>query len=112
MYLGSKNPLVLHQKYTVEFNCEFRLEKYPFELQRCNMTYQFIKTTSQEAVLTFEDVQYVGPSELVEYKVVNVTGGQPYDCGKLDQLKSFDFSFYKFAVFQAEQGCIPASRSW
>ncbi len=97
MFLGASNPLVLHHKYTVEFNCDFKLAKYPFDTQECNMTFQLTKSTSTEAVMDMVKTWYTGPHELIEYKVVNVTKSEHYNCGDLQSVAIQYYSTYKYS---------------
>lgn len=75
----------MHQKYTVDFNCEFKLAAYPFEVQKCFMTFQLTKTTNEMVVMIYESIKYFGPTDLIEYKVVNITAGKPYLCGNFSK---------------------------
>ena len=36
-YDGAENDLVLKRVYTIEFLCEFSMQNYPFDVQKCDM---------------------------------------------------------------------------
>merc|ERR1739844_654878 len=38
IYRGSENPLEISQRFRVEYDCLFKLEKFPFDQQRCNIS--------------------------------------------------------------------------
>ena len=47
VYKGEENELILSQVYTTDFICEYNLQNYPFDVQKCSMI--FIMQVSQYA---------------------------------------------------------------
>ncbi len=43
---GEENPFIYSRFYDLTFNCDFQLERYPFDYQRC-----FIEVTAFSCVL-------------------------------------------------------------
>ena len=81
IFSGHENPLVSQRKYTIDFTCAFELRHYPFDVQRCPVSFQLKRPTRQEAVLVLEKVVYEGGEDLLEYRVRNTSTRQEYACG-------------------------------
>nr|XP_053657227.1 LOW QUALITY PROTEIN: uncharacterized protein LOC128706291 [Cherax quadricarinatus] len=73
VYLGSENTLVLRQVFTVDFTCQFLLQRYPFDSQMCSVAFSLVNVAPSVAVLLkHEDgVSFTGLRRLLEYEVTN-----------------------------------------
>ena len=72
------------RKYTIEFACDFQLQKYPFDVQDCFMEFRLKRPTKNESILKLQSVEYVGGEDLLEYRVVNTSKGEDSSCGRGD----------------------------
>ncbi len=80
VFSGGENPLVYKRHYNVQFQCNFDMSFYPFDVQRCTMV--FVRETSGKFALrpwpsTSKDGReekadslfYLGQRELVQYYI-------------------------------------------
>ncbi len=82
MYSGRENPLVLHRKYTIDFHCQFRLKGYPFDTQRCPMRMGLKSPRRAEARLRMGALSYQGETELLEYRIKDISKREDFPCGE------------------------------
>lgn len=69
------------RKYTIDFTCNFQLNDYPFDVQKCFMNFKLKKPTSNVAKLVLLNANYAGGEDLLEYRVMNTTMAEDYPCG-------------------------------
>ncbi|KAF2356090.1 Neurotransmitter-gated ion-channel ligand-binding domain [Trinorchestia longiramus] len=71
LYPGRGNDLHLSRKYTTLFVCDFDLNLYPFDVQRCAIELQLMAASSGQLVFQRQQVtaDYTGPNYLMEYEV-------------------------------------------
>ncbi|XP_042876519.1 uncharacterized protein LOC122256115 [Penaeus japonicus] len=69
LYSGSEHRMKLMQQYTMGFMCRFRLQMYPFDSQKCSLTYNL---TNMQNMFQFVKggVFFTGERRLLEYKFV------------------------------------------
>ena len=73
---------MLYRKYTIEFTCNFRLKRYPFDTQRCSMAYVLKSLHRDEAVLRMNTISYRGEKELLEYRIKEISPTSDTTCGE------------------------------
>ncbi len=78
----------------MDFLCNFNLERYPFDEQRCFMAFRLRGSSRQEAVLTLSNVSYKGERHLVEYTVKNISGDSDFPCGEHTRCKLTDVNVH------------------
>ena len=74
LYFGSKNDLVMSQRFKLEYRCDFFLRNYPFDEQACNFILM-MKLKGNNSIKFAENnppVIYKGPSILREFEVTNL----------------------------------------
>ncbi|KAF2362748.1 Neurotransmitter-gated ion-channel ligand-binding domain [Trinorchestia longiramus] len=71
LYSGLGNDLHLSRKYTTLFVCDFDLNLYPFDVQRCPIELRLLTALSDQLQFKREAVTatYTGPDYLIEYQV-------------------------------------------
>ena len=70
---GSECPLVFSRNYNQKFACNFKLHKYPFDVQRCHI---FLAPTAKDQFFTKlipESLEYSGPVQMITYTVEKYT---------------------------------------
>ena len=70
---GSESPLIFSRNYNQEFTCNFKLHKYPFDVQRCHI---FLAPTAKDQFFTQlvpESLEYSGPVQMITYTVKKYT---------------------------------------
>ncbi|XP_063600331.1 uncharacterized protein LOC134776511 [Penaeus indicus] len=72
VFLGSENSLLQVQKLTVATSCQFDLEKFPFDTQRCSMIIKLSDITKNYVRLTADadSVVFSGRRGMLQYKLV------------------------------------------
>lgn len=80
LFKGIENPIVLTRKYTVAFECTFKLHLYPFDTQICHValrvdhnTNDFVQLVNNLMATGENGVKYLGSLELIEYSVGRIT---------------------------------------
>ena len=80
-FTGAKNPLVMTQFYNTRFICEFNMQWYPFDTQRCSLVFRMQGDSWKFVDLLKEKLKYSGPKDLMLYfikdqsfKTVTVSG--------------------------------------
>ena len=74
LYFGSKNDLVMSQRFKLEYRCDFFLRNYPFDEQACNFILM-MKLKGNNSIKFAENnppVIYKGPRILREFEVTNL----------------------------------------
>ncbi|KAF2363479.1 Neurotransmitter-gated ion-channel transmembrane domain [Trinorchestia longiramus] len=71
LYPGRGNDLRLSRKYTTLFVCDFDLNLYPFDVQKCPIELRLMAASSDQLKFQREQVtaHYTGPDYLIEYQV-------------------------------------------
>ncbi len=72
-FKGAENPIVLARVYTTEFLCNFDMSIYPFDSQKCSAVFVMKGNTGNFVRLTGDTAKYLGPTDLQEYTIFNVT---------------------------------------
>lgn len=71
VYSGSDNTLTIRRKYGTVYKCNFNLNLYPFDAQKCEMHLRI--TSELKSFLVFDpfnsSVQYLSNPFLIEYEV-------------------------------------------
>ena len=70
IYPGNENPMVMTNYISVMLGCQFQLEMYPFDIQKCNV--ELIKTSRFDSsfVLKWEKPPEIWDFELMKYYVM------------------------------------------
>ena len=68
-YEGSKNPIIFSRSYNQEFICNFKLHKYPFDVQTCQILLSPTPKDKFFIKLIPTNVTYSGPIEMLTYTV-------------------------------------------
>ena len=71
-YKGAENPLIMRRYYDERFLCNFNLEWYPFDIQRCLMIFTMKQSWAPSTKLLVGDLQYQGEKLLRKYQVKSV----------------------------------------
>ena len=90
IFPGPQNDLVMIQKFKLEYLCNFHLQKFPFDDQRCDflMKMRVPNNKSVMFVPLAEAVVYNGPSVLAEFQVNEIS----YKTSLENKETSFTFS--------------------
>ncbi|XP_042233734.1 uncharacterized protein LOC121873922 [Homarus americanus] len=73
LYRGVNSTVKLVQQYTVTLMCQFQLQAYPFDSQRCSLVYSIPDQAVGNILLLQEEVKFTGERRLLEYELVNET---------------------------------------
>ena len=71
-YKGAENPLIMRRYYDERFLCNFYMEWYPFDIQRCLMIFTMKQSWALSTKLHVGDLQYQGEKLLRKYQVKSV----------------------------------------
>ena len=75
MFSGSLNPLIMRQRFKTEYNCNFNLEKFPFDQQHCSLILKMeIKNHSKISLIKNSAQRgiYNGSTTVHEFKISNI----------------------------------------
>ncbi|XP_066965860.1 uncharacterized protein [Macrobrachium rosenbergii] len=84
LFDGKQNTIMMIQRSTISFSCQFNLLRYPFDTQFCSVRYSEMNAI-QHINYTIESVSFEGNRKLLEYKVTGVTAELMRD--KLEVIK-------------------------
>ncbi|ROT79297.1 neurotransmitter gated ion channel [Penaeus vannamei] len=73
LFSGTESPLLLRQELSITFQCQFNLQWFPFDNQRCSLNLRLNDVESKLVRMVASDPQYTGPKKLTEYEVREVT---------------------------------------
>ena len=69
VFPGSGNPLLLQQELSITFQCQFDLQWFPFDNQRCSLHFRLNDLESKLVRMLETEPEYLGPEKLPEYQV-------------------------------------------
>ena len=72
---GSENPLTYSRIFSLDFKCSFELQKFPFDIQTCEIV---MSVTFKESIfvrLIPNKLHYTGPIEMLTYSIVDYSIG-------------------------------------
>ena len=64
--------LCLH-RYYAEYNCHFKLQNFPFDVQVCEMIFKLRTATKNYVEIRDGGLIYKGTKDLTEFEVSNIT---------------------------------------
>ena len=67
IFLGSENPLVMSRIYQTEWICDYEMNWFPFDTQKCQMTFAATKDMNPFIQIIGNGHNYRGPVELTQY---------------------------------------------
>ena len=73
---GMNNSLTMKQQFRIQYHCDFNLQKYPFDQQRCTFGLDIVQTEDQKVFLAAdvaEAVSFVGAEHVGDFSIVEVT---------------------------------------
>ena len=73
IFNGKENPVQYERFYSLVFECDFKLQWYPFDTQVCFLDIQPYKALKKIIQLTNDEFKYEGPLDLTEYNVKKIT---------------------------------------
>ncbi|ROT70079.1 putative leucine zipper transcription factor-like protein 1 isoform X2 [Penaeus vannamei] len=73
VFPGLGNPLLLRQELSITFQCQFDLRWFPFDNQKCSLSFRLNDVESKLVSMIASKTIYLGPEKLPEYKVRRVT---------------------------------------
>ena len=69
MFRGEDNPLDMSRVYETEWICDYQMNWYPFDTQKCRMTFAVPKDLNNFIKILVNGHNYLGPVELTQYFV-------------------------------------------
>ena len=60
-------------RYYAEYNCDFKLHNFPFDVQICEMTFRLETGTKTQVELRDGGLKYKRDTKLVEFEVYKMT---------------------------------------
>ena len=69
MFRGEDNPLDMSRVYETEWICDYQMNWYPFDTQKCWMTFAVPKDLNEFITINTNGHAYLGPVELTQYFV-------------------------------------------
>ena len=75
IYTGSENPLEISQRFRVEYDCLFKLEKFPFDRQRCNISLKMRLNYNNSMSLVQDTfpILYEGEAKVGQFYIKNLS---------------------------------------
>ena len=70
IFKGSENLIIHERTYMKTFNCEFNMEMYPFDTQRCLIDLQVKEKDENFITLTVGDLELQRSEELMQYIII------------------------------------------
>ena len=70
-YEGAENPLIYKRTYQEEFFCNFDYSWFPFDTQKCYITFKTFNTMFESVNLIPKKVNYTGQKSLMVFSVVD-----------------------------------------
>ena len=64
---------LFNPRYYAEYNCEFKLQNFPFDVQVCEMIFKLRTATKNYVEIRDGGLKYKGTKDLVEFEVSNIT---------------------------------------
>jgi hypothetical protein len=64
---GSENPLTITRFYKTNYICNFDMAWYPFDTQKCSMSFVVEKGSQSFVDILVDNLEYSGPLELTQY---------------------------------------------
>ena len=68
-FKGFENPILLKRFYNSRFLCDYRMQWYPFDVQRCSLILAMKPSFEPFAQLVVDELRFVGEQELAEYTI-------------------------------------------
>lgn len=74
LFEGKHSPIHLDRKYSITFQCQFSLKRFPFDEQECSMVLTMLSASARIIVFdpSSSNVTFIGNGELVEYTVTKM----------------------------------------
>ena len=72
-FQGSDNPILLRRFYNSRFLCDYKMQWYPFDVQRCNLDLAMKPSFEPFAQLIVDKLKFVGDQDLAKYTIKNFT---------------------------------------
>lgn len=74
LFEGKHSSIHLDRKYSITFQCQFSLKRFPFDEQECSMVLTMLSASHRLVVFDAENsnITFVGNGELVEYTVTKM----------------------------------------
>ena len=72
-FRGYDNPILLRRFYNSRFLCDYKMQWYPFDVQKCNLDLAMKPSFEPFAKLVVEKLQFVGDQNLAKYTIKNFT---------------------------------------
>jgi len=73
IFLGKGNRITFQQVFTKEFECEYQLQLYPFDTQRCTINLEVREVERELVVIQPEKITNLGSTVLTQYIITNMT---------------------------------------
>ena len=70
-YEGSENPINYRRKYSKDFSCDIKLQKYPFDRQVCKMRLNLPSSLEGLVSLLPGEIRFSGSREMLQFRVEN-----------------------------------------
>ena len=68
-FQGADNPLIMFRIYETEWICDYQMNWYPFDTQKCQMVFSVTKDLDKFIKIAVDGHAYLGPVELTQYFV-------------------------------------------
>ena len=72
-FRGYDNPILLRRFYNSRFLCDYKMQWYPFDVQKCNLDLAMKPSFEPFSQLVVEKLQFVGDQNLATYTIKNFT---------------------------------------
>jgi hypothetical protein len=69
MYAGANNPMEVSQRFRIEYNCEFNLQKFPFDRQKCDFIMMMDRSNSLLLVEDDPSIIYNGENKKGQFYI-------------------------------------------
>ena len=69
IFNGVKNPLVMIRVYETDWICDYEMNWFPFDTQKCRMTFAVTEEMNNFIEVVGDGHAYLGPAELTQYFV-------------------------------------------
>ena len=87
VFEGEWASIIMKKEYFTKFVCDFELQSYPFDTQRCTMVFR-LRGVTERYMSFFEDynaITYDGKKALTEFNIRNISSTVPNDPGFYSQ---------------------------
>ena len=66
-FLGAENPITISRVYDSDFLCDFDMQTFPFDSQKCSVVLVMKGNTDKFVKMKPDNLTYLGPVELTQY---------------------------------------------